>query len=389
MGLIPDLSGVGISPFFSPDNHPYGGPHILRIRSKGAVMNVDVPEKMFTKAAETARRLASAEAQAAGIGLHPGWTYRCEYLRVPKHNTLAYDRHPANHLILFDVNTGDQEWLGRTDLEAEGRRLGLEVVPMLHVAQAGGTTLETIRTLLDTTSVLGGNKIEGVVIKQLGPQYLYGMDHKTLIGKFVNEKFREAHGVAWKESNPNAGDILLMLGAKYQHVGRWMKAVQHLREAGQIEDSPRDIGKLIIEVQKDLGQEEKKEIKTLLWKWAWPHISRMATRGVAEWYKEQLLAKQFEALEAVDNVIAHIKTVLASEAPVSTSISEFARLEEEAAYLADTTKPVTESLSEWTTRREELRAQMGEPAGKLHFDEAANQFIAPATEFKEPSSADR
>ena len=73
-----------------------------------------------------------------------------------------------------------------------------------------------------------------------------------------------------------------------------MKAVQHLREAGKIEDSPKDIGKLIIEVQKDLGQEEKEEIKTLLWKWAWPHISRMATRGVAEWYKEQLLAKQFE-----------------------------------------------------------------------------------------------
>lgn len=266
----------------------------LRVRSKGAEMSVDAPEKMFTKAVETAKRLASLEAQAAGVGLHPGWTYRCEYLRVPKHNTLAYDRVPVNHLILFDVNTGDQSWLNREELEAEGARIGLEVVPLLRVATGGATTLEDIRKLLETTSVLGGNKIEGVVVKQQGPDYLYGMDHKTLIGKFVSEQFREAHGVAWKESNPTSGDILMQLGTKYQHPGRWMKAVQHLREAGQLEGSPRDIGKLIIEVQKDLGKEEKEEIKTLLWKWANPHIMRMATRGVAEWYKELLLKQQFE-----------------------------------------------------------------------------------------------
>jgi len=290
MGLIQTWSDA--------EGSPFQGDYQLRIRSKGAEMNVDAPEKMFSKAAETARRLASPEVRAAGVGLTPGWTYRCEYLRVPKHNTLAYDRVPVNNLILFDVNTGDQEFLNRDQLEAEGRRIGLEVVPCLRVADGGSTTLENIRALLDTTSILGGNKIEGVVIKQTGANgYLYGLDHKTLIGKFVSEKFREAHGIAWKESNPNAGDILLMLGAKYQHVGRWMKAVQHLREAGQLEDSPRDIGKLIIEVQKDLGKEEKEEIKQLLWKWANPHIMRMATRGLAEWYKEQLLAKQFEIEE--------------------------------------------------------------------------------------------
>lgn len=274
---------------------PDGRYPVLRIRSKGAEMNIDAPEKMFNKATETARRLASSEAREAGVGLHPGWTYRCEYLAKPKHNTLAYDRAPLHNLILFDVSTGDQEFLDRAQLMAEGARIGLEVVPELWRADAGGTTLEKIRELLDTDSVLGGNKIEGVVIKQIGDNgYLYGLDHKVLIGKFVSEKFREAHVGAWKENNPTSGDILLMLGAKYQHHGRWMKAVQHLREAGQIEGSPRDIGKLIIEVQKDLGKECKEEIMLLLWKWAQGHIMRMATRGVAEWYKEELLRRQFE-----------------------------------------------------------------------------------------------
>lgn len=301
MGLIPPNR---ISPFFNQSDAPWpceaDFEPVLRIRSKGAEMNVDAPEKMFSEAAETAKRLASAEAITSGAGLHPGWTYRCEYLRVPKHNTLVYDRTPVNHLILFDVNTGDQEWLTREQLNAEGVRLGLDVVPMLRFADGGGTTLEDIRQLLQQTSILGGQKIEGVVVKQQGPNYLYGMDHKTLIGKFVSEQFREAHGIAWKESNPTNGDILLMLGAKYQHAGRWMKAVQHLREAGKLEDSPRDIGKLLIEVQKDLGMEAKEEIKQLLWKWAWPSISRMSTRGVAEWYKERLLVQQFELADNPD-----------------------------------------------------------------------------------------
>jgi hypothetical protein len=281
------------------DTGKIGGPvdYMLRIRSKGAEMNVDAPEKMFTKAAETAKRLTSGEAMAAGVGLHPGWTYRCEYLQKPKHNTLAYDRVPTGNLILFDVNTGDQEWLSPEQKRAEADRLGLECVPVFHRGYGAADTQDTLnllRGLLETDSVLGGQKIEGFVVKQEGPEYLYGLDHKTLMGKFVSEKFKEAHGVAWKESNPKSGDILLMLGAKYQHVGRWMKAVQHLREAGMLTDSPKDIGALIIEVQKDLGKEEKEEIKTLLWKWANPHIMRMATRGVAEWYKMELLRRQFE-----------------------------------------------------------------------------------------------
>lgn len=47
----------------------------LRVRSKGAVMLPDAPEKMFTKAVETAKALKDQ--------LTPGWTYRGEFLRTP------------------------------------------------------------------------------------------------------------------------------------------------------------------------------------------------------------------------------------------------------------------------------------------------------------------
>lgn len=342
---------------FRADDGDLGPDYYLRIRSKGAEMNTDAPEKMFNKAAETARRLASAEALSAGVGLHPGWTYRCEYLQKPKHNTLAYDRVPTHNLILFDVSTGDNEWLSPDDKRAEANRLGLECVPVLWAwnaspAAGASTSLEQLRSILDNTdSVLGGQKIEGVVIKQFGTDgYLYGMDHKTLIGKFVSEKFREAHGIAWKESNPSNNDILMMLGAKYQHVGRWMKAVQHMRDAGSLEGSPRDIGKLLIEIEKDLGKEEKEEIKTLLWKWAWPHVRRMATRGVAEWYKNELLRAQFE-----DEIIAPAEPI-----PEGATITLPGPPHEpkHATFVA---------------------------AGKLHYDEATDRLVP----YDEPSSASR
>ncbi len=72
-----------------------------------------------------------------------------------------------------------------------------------------------------------------------------------------------------------------------------MKAVQHLREAGKLEGSPRDIGLLIEEVRRDIEKECRDEIEAILWKWAWSDVSRLVTRGLPEWYKNLLLEKQF------------------------------------------------------------------------------------------------
>jgi len=286
-GLVETASGAmhseetGVVPFRDYE---------LMVRSKGAIMIVDAPMKMFTEAVNTAKFLEHK--------LHKGWTYRCEYLMKPKHNTLSYDRIPEKHLILFDVSTGDGEFLSAAEKKAEADRIGLECVPVLH---EGPVTLDILRGIIDNqVSVLGGQKIEGVVIKQKGPDYLYGTDKKILIGKFVSERFKEAHKLSWGESNPTSGDILTKLGAAYGTPGRWLKAIQHLRDAGALEDSPRDIGKLLIEIQKDTGIECKEEIQKALWKWAWPHVSRLIIKGFPEYYKQQLMQLQFERGEHVD-----------------------------------------------------------------------------------------
>src|ERR1043165_2665980 len=85
----------------------------LRCRSKGAEINTFAPEKMFSKAVETA--------QSVKEKLMLNWTYRCEFLGRPKHNVLAYDREPKGSLVLFDVETGEGSFLSYEDKVAEAK----------------------------------------------------------------------------------------------------------------------------------------------------------------------------------------------------------------------------------------------------------------------------
>src|SRR5690606_21326667 len=74
----------------------------LQMRSKGQEVYA-ADAGMFLKAASTAAMLAS--------DIPPGVTFRCEYLAKPKHNVIAYARVPRQHLILYDVEDGDQGYL--------------------------------------------------------------------------------------------------------------------------------------------------------------------------------------------------------------------------------------------------------------------------------------
>ena len=258
----------------------------LRMRSKGAEIHVDHPEGMFSKGVEVVKAIQDK--------LTPGWVYRGEYLRQPKHNTLAYDRIPDNHIILFDISRGDGTWLSWGEKREEAERLLFEVVPLRYITEESGSlTIDIINTILDSTSVLGGQKIEGVVIKPFNYN-LYGEDKKVLMGKYVSEAFKEVHGGEWRSNNPTGGDIIQQLIVKYSTPARWQKAVIHLQEAGLLEDSPKDIGLLMKEVSMDLLKEEEEEIKTALFEYAWKKINRGVTSGLPGWYKERLMERQFE-----------------------------------------------------------------------------------------------
>lgn len=250
-----------------------------RMRSKGAQLNIEAPEKMFKRAVD----------YVLTQDVHPGWTYRAEYLQSPKHNTLAYDRVPENHLILFDINDAEESYLPYNQVMHEANRLGMEAVPQFFHGRL--ESADKLRELLDFTSCLGGQKVEGVVVKNYSR---FGPDKKALMGKFVSELFKEVHAKDWKERHPGKQDIITELIDKYRTPARWEKAAQHLRDAGKLTDSPRDIGELMKEVWPDILKECREDIADALFKWAERHLQRGVTKGLPEWYKQKLLDKQFD-----------------------------------------------------------------------------------------------
>ena len=252
----------------------------IKCRSKGKEQLVAAPDKMFNQAIETVKLLKDI--------LRPGWTYRGEYLNKPRHNALAYDRIPKNNIILFDIAVNEETYLTRIEKETEANRIGLEIVPQFKLEIKNA---DDIKMLLEYTSILGGQKIEGIVVKNYTR---FGSDGKTLMGKHVSEAFKEVHKLTWGESNPSKKDILAFLIYKYKHPTRWNKAIQHLQEAGNLTNSPKDIGNLIKEVQRDIKEECSEEIAQELMRYAMEHILRGSIAGLPEWYKEKLLELQFE-----------------------------------------------------------------------------------------------
>lgn len=252
----------------------------LKCRSKGQQLVVDDPEGMFVKAVDAVKLVRHK--------LINGWTYRAEYLQKPKHNTLAYDRIPNNHLMIFDINSEEEVYLGYDEKRHFADQLGFECVPLIFDLLAK-PKLEDLNNLLNKDSVLGGQKIEGFVIKNYAK---FGPDKKALMGKYVSEAFKEIHKVDWRDRNPSKADVIEVIGQSLRTPARWQKAVQHIRERGLLTDSPKDIAMLLKEVQVDILKESEAEIKGQLWKHAWPIISRSVIRGLPEWYKQQLLEKQ-------------------------------------------------------------------------------------------------
>ena len=253
----------------------------LGIRSKGAVIHPEVPEKMFSKGVEQILKVKDK--------LHDGWVYRGEYLRQPKHNVIPYSRIPNQHIVVFDIETQPSYFLDPEEVQVEAVRLGFDYLKF----QIGKlNSAEEVRELLNEESFLGGADVEGIVIKNYNR---FTRDGKTMMGKYVSEKFKEVHRT--KTYKTHNKDIIASLIEAYKTEARWRKAIHHLRDMGELEDSPRDIGQLIKEVQSDVYEECQDEIKEVLFKWGWKQICRGLTGGLPEWYKELLLEKQFEEEE--------------------------------------------------------------------------------------------
>ena len=252
----------------------------LKIKSKSKELVLDAPDKMFIKAVNIINDIKDR--------LHDGWTYRGEYLVKPKHNALAYDRIPNNHIILFDINSGHESYMLDFDVKDHAEKLGFECVPTLMRGSILDPT--NLPNLIESTSCLGGQKMEGIVVKNYS---MFGTDKKVLMAKFVSENFKEIHKQNWKISNPGKNDVIQLLIASLKTEARWHKAVIHLKEKGNLDQSLKDIGNLMKEVDADIKAECLDYISEKLVAWALPNILRGVKGGLPEWYKRLLLNEAY------------------------------------------------------------------------------------------------
>lgn len=242
----------------------------LYIRSKGKDMDIDAPEKMFAEGVDYIKSICNR--------LPSNLVFYGEYLRKPKHNTIAYSRIPKNHIMLFGVMDMSQSF--RMGLDDYADRLEVEAVPVLKG--------DNLAAILETESVLGGSRIEGIVVKNYGKTVMVGGQVLPLMAaKLVSEKFKEVHRERWGKEEKFKGKWETFCDS-FCTEARWRKAVQHLRESGTLKGEPSDIGAIMSEVNMDIEAEERQSISNFLYAERKREVMKAATKGLPEWYKKEL-----------------------------------------------------------------------------------------------------
>jgi len=252
----------------------------LFVRSKGRELDLDNPDGMFVNAVNYVRSIEDK--------IPDNTTFYGEYLQKTKHNTLAYDKIPTNGIALFAVyDYATKVFSDYTSISEWAVALEVDAVPLLHKGEANAEGI--LKMVEGTVSYLGGQNIEGVVVKSYKPwMFLDQIPLSVMSGKYVTEAFKEVHHRTWKAENTNKGQLEVAI-LNYKSEARWNKAVQHLRDAGNLTGTLKDIGPLLKEVQLDIIAEEKENIKEVLWKIYGKSFTSKASDGLPQWFKNKLV----------------------------------------------------------------------------------------------------
>lgn len=256
----------------------------LKLRSKGAIIQVGAPPKLFQPAHDYVLSIADR--------VPDNFCFWGETLSTPRHNILAYERVPLNNITLF----GAQDLVKGTHYATFGlagfaKDLGVDVVPTLF---AGNLLdwLEAISRFMETESYLGGQRVEGLVVKNYTKGFYRGnIMFPILCGKIVSEAFKEKHKKEWVGEKTGNGRYQVFL-SQFASAPRWHKAIQRMKEAETLTQSPKDIGPLIKSIQTDVLEEEREDIKESLYKIFHDDVARASIRGFPKFYKDLLLQQQ-------------------------------------------------------------------------------------------------
>ena len=230
-------------------------------------------------------------------------TLFCEFLNKPKHNVLVYDRVPLNNLYLFG-GIIDDEHLRTEDLMEVAKELNIEPPNILgHEVEIKSE--EDIKGHLTTESVLGGTKLEGVVIKNYHLSYppllvsTQAFLRYPLAGKLVRDDFKERLNKEWGGKKKKVVPLIRVVD-EFLTEARFNKTIQHVTDEGNISNEMSDLKYLIPEFYNDLLDEEKEAIIEIAMVDFWKQLRKRCDGFVVNSYKTHLLDRQFDKIEKID-----------------------------------------------------------------------------------------
>ena len=256
------------------------------MRSKGKEMFFESHDKMFDKAVDYVATLK----ESLKINFNDIYFYG-EFMGTEKHNIMEYGRIPKNHIMIFGVKIGESWVQSYPNLVLWASKVGLEAVPLMFEGSIG--SFEELSKFLEVDSILGKEKVEGIVIKNYTAPCIIGSMILPSFGKYVREDFKERHARDWGSKFSGTNKLQAFIDS-FRTEARWYKAIQHLKEKGELVNEPKDIGILMKEISRDIMDEESENIKKELFNLFKEQIARKATSGFPEFYKEYLAKKAFE-----------------------------------------------------------------------------------------------
>ena len=256
--------------------------------------NVDIADtKMFDLAYQQADRIWNEKVW---------WTFGdditlfTEFLNKPKHNVLKYDRVPKNSLYVFGALI-DGKHLSTEELIELATELDIEP-PHIIASQVKINNPEDLNEYLETESVLGGTKVEGIVIRNSYKSYppllvsTMAFTNYPLVGKLVRDDFKERLQKEWSTKKQRETP-LAKVSTEFFTDARFNKAINHLNDAGKITYEMNNLKDIIPEFYSDLIDEERQEIMELALDDFWRQLKRKSDNFVVKEWKRYLVEKQF------------------------------------------------------------------------------------------------
>lgn len=200
-------------------------------------------------------------------------------------HTLSYNETAYKKFYLFDIwNETTEVFFPQEEVQKIAKEYSIEVVPDLGVYT--NPSLEELTKLMEGKSDVGGDKKEGIVLKNLDYINKFG---ELSYAKIVSESFKEDNGVIFGGNNKHSDTYWEMyIVNKYIDVARVQKIMNKIQPLVEERLDMKHIPRIMGTVYHDVITEEAWEIANKVQSVNYTNLQRVAYKKIKQVYVDIL-----------------------------------------------------------------------------------------------------